>query len=87
MGQRGFKSVGHASSALKKPFPLEGGRVGLGVYLLDPKDLTRIGAEPNAARPGRAYETPPSPALPPSRGKGVEASSAGWGSLPRRSLD
>jgi len=55
-------------AAFSEPFPLNGGRAGLGVY---PCSIRR---NPDGARPGLPRSTdpaPPSPTLPPSRGKGA----------------
>jgi hypothetical protein len=50
------------------PFPLQGGKAGIGGETLNGADKSTGGALSDL--PDRSTETPPTPTLPPSRGKG-----------------
>ncbi len=62
------------ASAYHSPFPLDGGKVGIGGAAAGSPSGAHVGSDANPARRLDAVDAPPSPTLPPSRGKGGELS-------------
>jgi hypothetical protein len=59
-----------AFTHLKEPFPLDGGRAGLGVFAQVTGRKTRLGADAHQGSIVADKALTPIPTLPPSRGKG-----------------
>ncbi|MGZ8362642.1 MAG: biotin/lipoyl-containing protein, partial [Caulobacteraceae bacterium] len=63
------------NGAPSSPLPLDGGEAGRGGERAVPSEAGAGGSAPSSVQPLPAVGSPPSPALPPSRGKGVSISS------------